>query len=147
MMKERYMFRAWHKSHKKMYDVNKITWGDSGEIIAAECVVKAKKNRIPAILYSAKLVEIELMYCTGKYAHGNGERALMYEGDIVSYVIFDYEGHDTHYTGTIEWLDGSFYIVGDNDRRALICEFDDTESDIEILGNVYEHPELLEETQ
>lgn len=74
----------------------------------------------------------------------------IYEGDIVSCVFFHYYGTEIeqHIKGIIEWFQGGFIIkVIENDfenaGKYSIASLDiDTTMQVEVLGNVYDNPEL-----
>ena len=78
--------------------------------------------------------------------HGNE----IYEGDIVSCVFFHYYEIEVeqHIKGIIEWFQGGFIIkVIENDfenaGQYAIASLDiDTTMQVEVLGNVYDNPEL-----
>lgn len=66
----------------------------------------------------------------------------IYEGDIVRCSIFEGEQFDEHYSGIpveVEWMDksGGFYpfIIASGWRSSV--------EDVELLGNIHEHPDLL----
>lgn len=62
----------------------------------------------------------------------------IYEGDIVR-ENYDGESED----GVVIFRDGSFNVRFKPEEELLIgCDSEETE----IIGNIYEHPELLEET-
>lgn len=75
-----------------------------------------------------------------------------YEGDIMSFTVFDYNGADTQYTGVIKWCGSRFMIWHDNDQEFygadgafdldwVIAQHDEPE----VIGNIYENPELVKE--
>lgn len=76
----------------------------------------------------------------------------IYEGDIVEWVFFSQKivyGDDTTIKGVIEWQNGGFILrVIENDFEDAgwygISELNsDTESDVTVLGNIHDNPELL----
>lgn len=74
----------------------------------------------------------------------------IYEGDIVSCVFFHYYGTEIeqHIKGIIEWFQGGFIIkVIENDfenagQYSIASLNIDTTMQVEVLGNVYDNPEL-----
>lgn len=114
-MRER-KHRAWHKESKKMlYDT-------SANIFK----------------WQAEGQLIEIMDFVGlKDRHGKE----IYEGDIARVITYyDSPSHVVRQTkmtiGTIEFKDGSF-MVGDDKVFDFV--------NIEIIGNLFEHPELLKQ--
>lgn len=72
----------------------------------------------------------------------------IYEGDIVEWVFFYYEAECLH-KGVIEWYQGGFaFNVIDNDIHDAgwygISDLNtDTGSDVRIIGNIYDNPNLI----
>ena len=118
-MQDRFKFRVWKGQENKMvYDVTYLN-----PLILDPAIKEENKHNI-------------LMQCTG-LKDKNGK--LIYEGDIVK--IF-------HVSGTMQ-CKYFFDIVEWNDLR---CRFDTenygiiNDDDIyEVIGNIYENPELLKE--
>lgn len=89
---------------------------------------------------------------TGK-TDKNGTK--IFENDIVNFVVFDYDGSDTSYRGVVKWsnMDNEatrFMIWHDNENEYYgndgAFDFDWVhyqDSEIEVLGNIYDNPELL----
>ena len=122
-------FRAWDKTYKKMYEVDEIHW-NCGEFDFIG----------DAITFKRGADEVELMQSTGLHDKNGKE---IFEKDILdyngrkaivkwhgSYASFIYEFVDELQNRTTEWqpLYLSYYHF-------------------EIIGNVYENPELLEVTE
>jgi hypothetical protein len=117
-------FKAIRKSDNKVFEV--MSLGIAEEEIMSWDEEESNILHIP-------FDEIELMQCTGlKDKNGVG----IYGGDIVKY---DDAGGETH-TQVIEYDDemGAFCC----DRGAYVDYFT-CMREIEVLGNIYENPELL----
>ena len=70
----------------------------------------------------------------------------LYEGDICELTTFDLNDIDYQHIGIIEFVGGAFWFMerGDEGIAVPLCEIGDIQSDLEILGNIYDNPELLE---
>ena len=83
----------------------------------------------------------------------NGKR--IFEGDIISTGISKFNEHDEPYIGYIFYADGCFRICGDKfmcrDKYyvELVEEgnIDIVKKSYEVIGNIYENPEILIETK
>ena len=151
-MKDRFKFRVWHKGRKKMYNVLSLyaqTWSNEGEWVTAKGFNIITQQDIH--------IQIEpkdgiILQCTGK-VDKNGK--LIYEGDIVKYFCpAEYCSDGLHkcpecYSGE----NGSVYYDEDLAMYEYISKSDQcsltdnirTEEDLEVIGNIYENPELLED--
>ena len=123
-------FRAWHKTWEEMGKVKRIRFDDEGNVTT--------------VLFEGKILgvdthadEIELMQSTG-LKDKNGKE--IFEGDIV-----DYKGRETvvkwhgSYASFIyRFVDGLKERVSEWDPLFLACYH------FEVIGNIYENPELLE---
>ena len=86
------------------------------------------------------------------------ESAGIFEGDVLEYTVFDYQGQDVQYRGVVEWC-GSRFIVSvclvlasnkwreKRDYEESYYDLDwllDQDDEVKIIGNVHDNPELLE---
>mgnify|MGYP001493657480 CR=1 FL=1 len=110
-------FRAWDKTFKKMHKVDAIDWFEGWCYCDNE---KMDEGRL------------ELMQYTG-LKDANGKE--IYEGDIISW--FDGEKRNVE----IIWKYGSWQI-SDNDEDTMSL-FHYEEYVHEVIGNIYENPELI----
>jgi len=127
-------FRAWDKRGEKMYrHINSFGYDPLGKIYAFT-------NE-----HEGPLAEAEIMQFTGLQDKNGVD---VFESDIVTAHYFYFNGNfdnDGDLMGEViysEW--GSFCI---NNRKGQSFGFDDTshfdEPCIEVIGNIYETPELL----
>ncbi len=134
-------FRAWLEGH--MYEVAKLDfWGDPDQ---ASCdLAGAGGNGEWEELFDIYLCEAELMQYTG-LKDKNGKE--IYEGDIVAFEDSDggYEYPDLAVNaGIVEYGELGFYFT-----NRVAVEMDDFYikdgrcDDIEVIGNIYENPEML----
>lgn len=121
-------FRAWDKTYKKMYEVDEIHW-NCGEFDFIG----------DAITFKREADEVELMQSTGLHDKNGKE---VFVGDIIKctrgcphevYIEKEYGGK---YIGGMP----AVYLKGIREGYAW------TGAE-EIIGNIYEKPELLEVTE
>ena len=122
-------FRAWNKQRKEMFEVANIDFKEKKVTLTNGII------RLPSVNFN----DTELMQHTG-LNDKNGKE--IYEGDIVK--ILKLEGYGEYcdqveYTGKIECYISEFRIQQLNLRLS-----DESIVEIEVIGNIYEHPELLE---
>ena len=117
-------FKIWDKNSKKMHELDAINF-----ITRLVCMVDQEKN----ITKYLNLDECILMQYTG-LKDKNGKE--IYEGDLVR------EDSPPHHCGEIKHDRGAFYISGITDGYSELCHIlvDDF---WEIIGNIYENPELM----
>ena len=145
-------FRAWDPTQKTMYHVNRLDWKEDG--LWAHC-----DNQHPRLRRIMLNTEVKPLMAFTNLHDKNGTE--IWEGDIVieqgRYPFFD--GKDRGYVGIIEWVqvNCAFELVYRliNPKKAGISdgvninlsEFIGTgeyEDLLEVIGNIYENPELLE---
>ena len=120
-------FRAWIKNDKEMIDVDEIHWFDGELDIIGDYITFVRKAD-----------EIELMQSTG-LKDKNGKE--IFEGDIV-----DYKGRKA----VVKWH-GSYasfiyrFVDELNKRSAEWYPLYLAYLKCEVIGNIYENPELLED--
>ena len=139
-MNERYKFRAWLKKEKKMVEVVSINFND--KVIAYNDYEKQE------LCINCSFEDVELMQYVGREDLNDNE---IFEDDIVK-VRLEYESYDGYreeYRLCLVIHDNKMCqhileYIGDNDGNYYsFCET--IGEDLEIIGNKYQHPELLEE--
>ena len=71
----------------------------------------------------------------------------IYEGDIILFTWFSYGEYELEheYKGTVEFWSGSYMFCCEHGNYPF-SELDfDSESDIKIIGNIHDNPELINE--
>jgi uncharacterized phage protein (TIGR01671 family) len=134
-------FRAWDKVCKEMFYNSELSNGDM-MVMCLDGEIQLSDDD------TYKPSDFELMQCTG-LKDKNGKE--IYEGDILYFTVFDYNGSDTQYKGVIKWIGSRFAIWHDNEQEYYgsdgafdldwVCSQDD---EPEIIGNIWETPELIE---
>ena len=129
----RLKYRAWYS--EKMYELTKIDlWGDPEQATCDLSSLEFDEEE----LYDIYLYEVELMQSTGlKDKHG----LEIYEGDIVK--------HHNDIVSTVFYSTSHCaYLLQDINGNRNKCQFDKLGNYsslwIEVIGNIYENPKLLE---
>ena len=132
-------FRAWHKEFKKMFKIGQIT------------LEKGSWNYEPenrdfigmSIPYQPSMV---LMQYTGLNDKNEKE---IYEGDIVLLDCYYYEepAFDGEFEVVYDEINGMWLLI-DLEDKENIYTFENIrgyyKSEIEVIGNIYDNPEMLE---
>lgn len=128
-------FRAWDSAKKEMFkDTFAIT--ESGQVVVVE---QESVVCPPDYVFVDHLV---IMQSTGVLDKNSQE---IFEGDVVRQVRTQPTIENETITGVVTMLEGAWLIVNDNEQLAsdLWSETDENE----IIGNIFENPELLEEKE
>lgn len=125
MMNDRFKFRAWHKEAREMVEVESVYPYQDESTQGGEIFIEG----FECSFYFPE--ECELMQCTG-LKDKNGK--LIYEGDIVK------DDHEAlHF---VKWCYNGFQLEPLFENGYTIGIVDD---EIEVIGNIYENPKLLQE--
>lgn len=125
-------FRAWDKLNKEIVDVEEIDFMNK----VIDYIDNDYENNRQEII-GAYFENIELMQYTGLKDMREKE---IYEGDIVKL-------RANHGIGVVKYYDewGAFVIEYIKPRPLAVLGMNYYKENIEILGNIYENPELLGE--
>lgn len=139
-MKREIKFRAWDKKDKVMVDVAAINFGPSGFWSLIEDADDAELQLADSY---------ELMQYTGLHDKNGRE---IYESDILKVTGEDGES----YVATVKWFGDEGYPAFDLEgipetwfygANALATIFQEGVETCEVIGNIFENPELLEGKQ
>lgn len=136
-------FRAWDKKKNEILDVMDIDF--SGKKVGVCNVPKRmfKDGELHTIHSIEKdWSEVVLMQSTGLKDKNGVE---IYEGDYVSLISFE---TNSEHKGEIVYARGSFCIeveVKGRKYKVPFTSFEESNAILEVIGNIYENPELLEE--
>ena len=144
-------FRAWHKKESKMCEIGTIRVGIGAFLIG---VLPAKDEVLPdlrAVVVSPKegrfcnKEEFELMQYTGLNDKNGKERyfddivKITWRKDTDSYLQQGDDYIEKEFIARIVWhIDRIVYVLAN--RKKLNCPSD---VQVEVIGNIYENPELL----
>ena len=138
-MQDRFKFRCWHEPTETMYEVFDFN----------ENFIRATPDLVVPSIRTLNAMNCVLMQCTG-LKDKNGK--LIYEGDIVSVKVqtqdfFNVEEYySENYKGEIIFKEGEFAIrVIDTKKQPIALYY--YANGCEVIGNIYENPELLENKQ
>ncbi|MGX0021930.1 putative phage protein (TIGR01671 family) [Staphylococcus hominis] len=126
-------FRVWDKDHEYMEYTDKnliVSFGDNGNVDVTDL----------SNIYSTcnSMQNFELMQATGvRYIYDESGQEI-YEGDIVKTRTSEYG----RFIGYVDNAISRFKVRGVKQYKGLSVDLDGT---CEIIGNIYENPELLED--
>ena len=127
-------FRCWDKENKEMLEVQELDYADSYD----------GQPMVRTTMYNDYFdtEDMILMQYTG-LKDKNGKE--IYEGDIV-HIPDDYEeyGFASGENYSIDFKDGRFRLKPKYKPNAIGYDLEFTE-ELEVIGNIYENPELLED--
>lgn len=134
-------FRAWDYNNEKI-----IGW----ENIRIE--KEENETNISVIVFDGSIGDnyddFPIMQYTG-LKDVNGKE--IFEGDIASFTVFDAFGSDKQFKGIIKYQSGIYEVWENNDSEYfgsngsfILNHVWLQDDEFEIIGNIYENPELLE---
>ena len=134
-MKQREIkFRAWDKEEKIMYRVNSLRFWHNRQHVAFVIVDVIEKG--VARPFTIPEESVELMQCTG-LLDKNGKE--IYEMDILK---VDWGGLNDEYI-KVNKYDKPFVMEWRGYEYPPFSRYLPMPKDIEVIGNIYENPELL----
>lgn len=128
-MEDRYLFKAKRKDNGEWVVGSYINGGFIIKTNHAECV---------------DIFENTICQCTGlKDKNGN----LIWENDIVKFDVYYYEKLESSTISQIKWCNGLCalsLVVNDKGTRGALGHLMDLNKEIEVVGNIFDNPELIE---
>ena len=121
-------FRAWDLYNECMFNVGDIDW--------RHCFVGEMEAD-----HQRYLKDVILMQYTG-LKDKNGLD--IYEGDIIEEYLSDSEDDNYLYSGVIVYFNTEFCLKIKNDTYIKLVN---TGNNLEVIGNIYQNPELLTNTE
>lgn len=145
-MQDRFKFRAWNKLSNELKDVKSLNINQmfpdcSNVILETNSFDSIKTNNLP-IECANGLNNVILMQCTG-LKDQNGK--LIYEGDIVRYYSPYFM---KFFTAKVIFNEKeACFTMRGNEASYMISIIAPNINEKEVIGNLYENPELLEEVK
>lgn len=123
-------FRAWDRYKERMGEIDKFHLKDK------ECsLILDNGDKVIHFYYD----EIDIMQYTGLKDKNRKE---IYEGDILSIKIYSGDKVIVEGKTVVEFKDGCFGVIWGHDKAFLsLNSF--FKAKFEVIGNIYENPELL----
>lgn len=136
-------FKAWNSEQKKMYHewgvesgLAKVLWTRMFNEVTEEEALRHGYSKITKEDWYDKIVFLQFTGVCDK------KNVPIYNGDILKWEIFDglaYFGG----TDAVYFQDGAFRLNKHHPVIDYIDEDDEGDGNVEVIGNIYEHPELL----
>nr|DAJ28169.1 MAG TPA: YopX protein [Caudoviricetes sp.] len=129
-------YRAWHKTWEEIGIVKRIRFDDDGNATTVLFIGKHLGE-------NAKIDNFTLMQSTGLFDKNGKE---IFEGDVIAIEVDDTEtpiNARVFQNSKIGVL--MFHVFEDNEDVPMVELLEDNSVAFEIIGNIYETPELLEE--
>ena len=138
-MQDRFKFRIYCKSENKMMLFNNPTLID-GDILQGGLLFKNYDHKIKNV-HEVKPEDLILMQCTGLKDKNN---TLIFERDIIyKKGTKNHKGEKMYSEVIWDQMYAEFNISDDNGMHRMPSN----SNNIEIIGNIYENPELLEDNK
>lgn len=128
-------FREWHNTWEEMCEVKRIRFDDEGNVTTVLFIGKD-------LVVNAKIDEIELMQSTGLFDENDKE---IFDGDILKVKIMSGQS----WLETVRYNDEKAMFVSKEVKRKVLESplydlFITDLFEVEVIGNIYENPELVE---
>lgn len=137
-MEDRYLFKA------KRIDNGEWVDGYLFKSFTGICYIVKSYDHILSIIEKYEVDPSTICQCTG-LKDKNGR--LIWENDVVKFDIYYYENLESSTISQIKWcndLCALSLVVNDKGIRGTLGHLMDLNKEIEVIGNIFDNPELLE---
>lgn len=139
-MKREIKFRAWDKAKRRMLGVEQLAFGPNGELVSIYSDGPDFSNDSEALMgEKPDLNEAVLMQYTGLHDKNGRE---IYEGDVLDIGIRNQDGKPVIAPVSYETYAAGYVL--DNGGNGIWQRLTE---DCEVIGNIFENPELQEGKQ
>lgn len=118
----------WHDSNSSTHIIGYRYWGEM-----------SKDDLLDIDLISWKVIPETVGQYTG-LTDKNGKK--IFEGDICKVTVFTCEGEDKHFLCEVCFDYSSFIFRERSGLDILFSDIYDFKTDVEVIGNIYDNPEL-----